>query len=141
MSKKIPKMLVFTTDDFITDQTKPIYDKKDLLCVYWVHNQQKKFHLLMEDRKILMNTEVKIWKKQIKQKKLQVLKGNCVEITCRTNDRKFYALTIQPLDEDGELLDIRDPFALLMFGRHVTGITYFFTIKKNKDMIFEYITR
>ena len=95
---------VISTADFINKQTKPIYDKKNLLCAFWVHNQQKEFHLLMKDKKLFMNTEGKMWKKQIKQKKLQVLKGNCVEITCRTNDRKFYALTLQYLDNEGKCL-------------------------------------
>ena len=49
-------------------------------------------------------------------------------------------MTLQCI-KDGEPLDISDPFSPLVMGRIVNGITYWFTIKKNRDIIYEYITK
>jgi len=131
---------IMSTADFINPKTKKTYARKDLMCVYWHHNENKEFYLLMKDSKIF-SKNTKVWKKQIKQGKLQCLKENCCENTFKLNDRKFYTLTLQYLDDKGELIPITDPFALIMFGRMVTGLSYFFTNKKNRDIVFNYINK
>ena len=118
-----------------------IYNKKDLLCVYWMARNQQDCHLLMEDRKTFMKTDVKSWKKQYKNKELQILKSNNCENKCRFNDRTFYGMTLQCMEADGETAEITDPISLLVMGRMVNGITYWFSIKKNRDIIYEYITK
>tara|TARA_R110002126_G_scaffold22885_1_gene81144 strand:- start:1304 stop:1708 length:405 start_codon:yes stop_codon:yes gene_type:complete len=134
-------MPIFTTDTFKTEDSMKIYNKKDLLCAYWVQSHQTECHLLMEDRKLFMQTDVKSWKKQYKIKELQIFKFNNCENKCKLNNRTFYGMTLQWLKKDGDTAIINDPFSALVMGRVVNGITYWFTIKKNRDLIYEYITK
>jgi len=133
-------MPLFTSETFKTKESMKVFNKKDLLCVYWVANCHKDFHLLMEDKEIFMKGDVKAWKKQFNSEQLQILESNNCENTCIFNNRTFYGMTLQWM-KDGETLEISDPFSLLVMGRMVNGITYWFTIKKNRDMIYEYITK
>ena len=133
-------MSLFTSNTFKTKESMEVFNKKDLLCVYWVHNHHQDCHLLMEDKEMFMKEDVKSWKKQFKNKQLQILEGNNCECECKFNNRKFYGMTLQWI-KDGEPLDISDPFSPLVMGRIVNGITYWFTIKKNRDIIYEYITK
>jgi hypothetical protein len=89
-----------------------------------------------------MKVDVKSWKKTYKNKKLQILEHNICENECKINGRKFYGMTLQFLNDDNdEIADITDPFSILVMGRIVTGLTYWFPIKKNRDIIYNWITK
>jgi len=135
-------MPVFKTKDFQTKLHKQVYNnKRDLLCMYWNHNAQDDCHLLNQDKQLFMKVDVKSWKKTYKNKKLQILEHNNCENECKINGRKFYGMTLQFLDDEGEVARIDDPFSILVMGRIVTGLTYWFPIKKNRDIIYNWITK
>ena len=89
-----------------------------------------------------MKVDIKSWKNAYKNKKLQILECNNCENECNVNGRKFYGMTLQFLDDKGELItEISDPFSLLVMGRMACGITYWFPIKNNRDIIYNWITK
>lgn len=134
-------MPILTLKDFETNEHKKVYNKKDLLCMYWNHNEQTDCHLINSDKAYFMEGDVKSWKKTYKNNKLQILKkNNCVN-ECKINGRKFYGMTLQFLDDQGELLEIMDPFSQIVMGRLVTGLTYWFPIKTNRDIIYNWIKK
>lgn len=133
-------MPLITSDTFKTKESMEVFNKKDLLCVYWVANEQRDCYLLMEDKQMFMKEDVKSWKKQFKNKQLQILQNNNCENKCQFNNRTFYGMTLQWM-KDGESLKITDPFSLMVMGRMVNGITYWFTSEINRDIIYKYITK
>lgn len=123
--------------DFVRD-FEPHRSKPDLLCVMNSVRSHTPSYLLMEDKDVFMRTEVKRWRKLALTGMMNIKECNCKEHEYK--GRKYYSLTLQT-HLNGELQEIQDPTALMLFGWMCCGLTYFFTAKTNRDKIREYVMK
>ena len=129
---------VLCQKETFVNQFEPIRSKPDLLCVFHSLRNHTPSYLLVEDKDEFMRTEVRARRKHAVRGELNIKEYNCKEHEYK--GRKYYSLTLQA-HRDGELQETPDPTALMLFGWMVSGLTYFFTAKTNRDRIREYIMK
>jgi hypothetical protein len=108
---------------------------EDELCISWIQNK-KDFGWL--NRQIL-NDQMKIWRKMAKEGILKIMEYNNSET--EQNGMKLYNFIVQPYKNE-EMEDCGFcPYALLTLGIMVSGYTYSFMKKENRDAIYNYVMK
>ena len=130
---------------FTNNQHRPLNDyvadlfgeKEEGICLSYIQSRGQ-FNWLDKGR--MIDDQMRIWRKLWKQKKIKLEEFNNQEH--ELNGRKWYSLTIQPIDENGEMEECNMCVGSMeLFSYHVSGMPYYFTQKINRDKIYEYITK
>jgi len=88
-----------------------------------------------------MREQMKMWRKYAKQGVIQILPYNNKEVKDDVGNT-WYILTVQNYKNDK--LDESNPmcvFNLYVFGIMVSGYSYAFRKKENRDMVFSYVMK
>jgi hypothetical protein len=108
---------------------------EDELCISWIQSKRG-FGWL--NRQIL-NDQMKIWRKMAKEGILKIMEYNNSET--EQNGMKLYNFIVQPYKNE-EMEDCGFcPYALLTLGIMVSGYTYSFMKKENRDAIYKYVMK
>ena len=85
---------------------------------------------------------MKLWRPLAKRGFLRIRIENNQEV--EFDEKKYYSFTMQKgplLPETDDSYGITDPIDLMVFGRLITGITYFFHSEANRNKILKYLMR
>jgi hypothetical protein len=119
--------------DYVEDthKTMGVSQHPNLLCVFWGQEQQTLSYLLKGDN---FKPQMKTWRILAKNKTLQIL--SCNNIEHQYKNRNYYSFTIQPTNVDS---DFGADGTQLLFGFFCSGLSYHWTSKKNRDVVYKYI--
>jgi hypothetical protein len=134
--------LQFHSRDALMKHMEDEMDIPDLMCVCWNQANKQPAYMLKEDYPALKG-DIGKWRKSIREGKMVVQECNLTEVSPNYDTEKlhtkFHTLTLQLVDADGEVREWQDPVAMCVFGWMVDGLTYFFTDKKVRDTIANYL--
>ena len=113
--------------------------RQDLMSIFWAGQQRQPAYLLKEDNEDFKK-QMKAWRKQAVKGVINIHSHNSQEHTYK--GRKYYGFTLQQHNPaTGELIDLRDPLSLMLFGFMCSGLTYWMTSKENRDRIVAYVMK
>jgi len=108
---------------------------KEELCISWI-KAEKGFGWLNRET---LNEQMKIWRKMAKEGSLKIMEYNNSET--EQYGRKLYNFIVQPYENE-KMKDCEFcPYALMVLGIMVSGYTYSFTKKENRDAIYNYVMK
>tara|TARA_R110002126_G_scaffold59473_1_gene155834 strand:+ start:341 stop:829 length:489 start_codon:yes stop_codon:yes gene_type:complete len=118
--------------DKVRDMCRGILSSKNKtdICLSYVKHVAD-FTVMNKDE---MKVQMKRWKELIKDGKITILEGNNNEFDIDT--KKVYTFVITPVDFETSFCPVA-----LAWGTLVSGYTYVFTKKDNRDSIFAYLKK
>ena len=118
--------------DDVTTICKKILDTKNKTEICFSFIQHLKDFSVFNKQE--MNEQMKLWKDLAKQGHIQLYPENNNEYNI--NKKTLYLLVITPNNQDCSICPLS-----LALGQLVTGYTYVFTKKENRDAIYNYVKK
>jgi len=130
-------LLCFTREQIQSQFKSALADKRgsNEICLTWI-KQLGSFSWL--DKK-MCNDQMKLWRGLAKEGSMKIMKYNNKE--SEHDGKTVYHFVVQPY-ENGKMTDCQMcPYSLMMLGILVSGYTYSFHKKENRDAIYEYVMK
>jgi len=135
-AQKRMKTGLFTKEDatHFIDHSADNRVKTDIVFFY-----HKQMSIMMVFNQAEMSAQMQMWRTQARSGKLKICEYNNTEHI--VNGKTIYALTVQAYNGDEIAEQSTDAIHLMAFGVLVSGCTYYFRTKANRDAVQKYVMK
>ena len=123
---------VFMKNEDVTKHCKMILSKKNKKDIAFAYIKHVNMFSVFNTEE--MRDNMKLWKSHAKEGKLNVFPANIREY--EMDGKKLYTFVLSPKHDVGFC-----PISLFLFDTMVSGHTYVYTKKENRDSVYEYVKK